>query len=101
MSSIVAAELYTWAYLQDDPTRILTAVETLLDNEVELLAYDQMCAEAFGKLRGELVPKGINISPMDLLIASVARAHNLTLVTHNVADFAAIPALRIVDWLAS
>lgn len=36
---------------------------------------------------------------MDLLIAATALVHNLTLVTHNVPDFANIPDLRVVDWL--
>jgi len=35
----------------------------------------------------------------DLLIASVALAHDLTLVTHNSADFPNIPNLRLEDWL--
>jgi len=33
------------------------------------------------------------------MIASVALAHDLTLVTHNTADFQRIPCLRLVDWL--
>jgi tRNA(fMet)-specific endonuclease VapC len=35
----------------------------------------------------------------DLMIASVALVHNLTLVTHNTADFQNIPGLRLDDWL--
>jgi tRNA(fMet)-specific endonuclease VapC len=34
-----------------------------------------------------------------LLIATVALVHNLTLVTHNTADFQNIPGLRLEDWL--
>ncbi len=99
--TIVAAELYTWAYKQDDPTKILTAIKTLLENEVEVLPYDEDCAIEFGKINGSLLRQGTTISPVDLLIASVARAHDLTLVTNNVADFAPIPDLQVVDWLAS
>lgn len=33
------------------------------------------------------------------MIASVAITHDLTLVTHNTADFANIPDLRLDDWL--
>ncbi len=44
--------------------------------------------------------KGHIVPQFDLLIASVALAHDLTLVTHNTADFARIPDLRIEDWLA-
>ena len=36
---------------------------------------------------------------MDLMIGSVALFHNLTLVTHNTADFQNIPGLRLDDWL--
>ncbi len=98
-SSIVVAELYTWAYIQDDPTKILLAIETLLHNEVTVLSYDKQCAEEFGKMRGALRRQGVTVSPVDLLIASVALANDLTLVTNNVADFERIPDLRIVDWL--
>jgi predicted nucleic acid-binding protein len=37
---------------------------------------------------------------MDLLIASTALIHGLTLVTHNLAHFVNVPGLTIVDWLA-
>jgi predicted nucleic acid-binding protein len=33
------------------------------------------------------------------MIASVVLDHNLTLVTHNTADFQNIPGLRPEDWL--
>jgi tRNA(fMet)-specific endonuclease VapC len=99
--SIVVAELYTWAYIQDDPAKILAAIETLLKHDVKVLPYDVSCAHVFGKLKGELRRQGITVSPIDLLIASVARTHDLTMVTHNVSDFSAIPDLRVVDWLAS
>ena len=99
--SIVVGELYTWAYIQDDPTKILAAIETLLKNEVTVLPFDENCAVVFGKLNGKLRRAGITVSPVDLLIASVAQTHDLTLVTNNLADFSAIPDLRVVDWLTS
>ena len=34
-----------------------------------------------------------------MLIAAVALHHNLTLVTHNTADYQDIPGLRLDDWL--
>ena len=98
---IVVAELYTWAYIQDDPTKIFAAIETLLEHDVKVLPYDESCACVFGKMNGELRRQGITISPIDLLIASVARTHDLTMVTHNVSDFSAIPELQVVDWLVS
>lgn len=35
----------------------------------------------------------------DLLIAAIALAHDLVLVTNNVGYFARVPELRIEDWL--
>ncbi len=32
------------------------------------------------------------------MIASIALAHGLILVTHNVAEFARVPGLRVEDW---
>jgi tRNA(fMet)-specific endonuclease VapC len=33
------------------------------------------------------------------MIATAALVHNLTMVTHNTADFQNIPGLRLDDWL--
>jgi tRNA(fMet)-specific endonuclease VapC len=40
-------------------------------------------------------PKGF----ADLSIAATALIYDLTLVTHNTADYVDIPDLRIEDWL--
>lgn len=40
----------------------------------------------------------IRIGEMDLRIAAIARANNITLVTRNKSDFSQVPGLRIVDW---
>jgi tRNA(fMet)-specific endonuclease VapC len=76
----------------------LTLIADLLQ-EVRVLDFDSACAEQFGRMRGTLLQKGISVSRTDLLIASVALVHNLTLVTHNIADYQNIPGLRLDDWL--
>ena len=60
--------------------------------------FDQPARE-FGKVKGELLQKGVSIPEVDLMIATAALVHNLTLVTHNTADFQNIPGLRLEDWL--
>jgi len=59
---------------------------------------DDLAAGYMFRRRGTL-KQGIGVSRMDLLIASVALANNLTLVTHNTADYRNIPGLRLDDWL--
>jgi tRNA(fMet)-specific endonuclease VapC len=46
-----------------------------------------------------LLRKGIVVDAADLMIASVALVHDLTLITNNTADFRSIPDLRLDDWL--
>jgi tRNA(fMet)-specific endonuclease VapC len=99
LPTLVLAELYVWAYRRPDPREFLEAIATFLKYDVEILGFDEASAEQFGKLRVELEGIGITISPMDLLIASVARAHDLTLVTHNTRHFQNVPNLRLEDWL--
>jgi predicted nucleic acid-binding protein len=36
----------------------------------------------------------------DLIIASIALAHGLTVVTHNSAEFSRVPGLSVEDWAA-
>lgn len=97
--TIVLAELYAGAYQRPNSARLLNQIRELVD-EFALLDFDARCAAEFGNVKAVLRPKRINIPPLDLAIASVALAHDLTLVTHNTADFQAIPGLRLEDWLA-
>jgi tRNA(fMet)-specific endonuclease VapC len=98
ISTITLSDLYTWAYKQDDPKLILDKVQDFL-RDVQVLPFDDVCAVELGKLRGGLLRKGIIISPVDLMIGSIALVHDLTMVTHNTADFQNIPGLRLDDWL--
>jgi tRNA(fMet)-specific endonuclease VapC len=97
--TIVLGELYTWAYHRKSPSSIIRRIENDLLPDVGILDYDSDCAKEFGRVRGQLLQQGIPVSRVDLMIASVALVHNLTLVTHNTADFQNIPGLRLADWL--
>lgn len=65
---------------------------------VASLPFDDSCAEHYGEIRADLVSRGQPIGENDLLIASVTRAHDLTLVTHNTGEFSRVPGLKIEDW---
>lgn len=64
------------------------------------LPFDDACAEQYGAIRADLAARGRPIGENDLLISSVARAHDLILVTHNTGEFSRVPGLRIEDWEA-
>ncbi len=96
--TIVLGELYAGAYHVANPSPLLLKITDLLI-DVQVLDFDQDCAESFGKIRGSLLRKGISIPTADLMIAAVALVHDLTLVTNNIADFRHVPGLRVDDWL--
>ena len=62
--------------------------------------FDDECAASYGLLRVELERAGTPIGPNDLRIAATALAHDLVLVTHNVAEFSRVAGLRFEDWEA-
>lgn len=66
---------------------------------MQILPYDKACAMLYGKIQGMLNRAGMRRSEIDLMIACVALTNDLTLVTHNTADFQNIPNLRIEDWI--
>ncbi len=98
--TIVLAELYAWAFGRSDPRSILGPLEELSAQQ-EVLPFDVESARRFGELRVLLSRGGVNVDSVELMIASVARAQDLTLVTDNTRHFAPIPGLRLVNWLDS
>ncbi len=55
----------------------------------------------YGPIRANLERAGKLIGGNDLLIASIALANGLTLVSHNVSEFSRVPGLVVEDWEAA
>lgn len=51
------------------------------------LPFDEASAEEYGRIRADLASLGKPIGPNDLMIAAIALANRLTLVTNNTAEF--------------
>ena len=100
IATIVLGELYTWAFHRKDPSWLIAKIENDLLTDVTVFDFDSDCAMRFGKVRGQLLQQGISVSRVDLMIASMALAHDLTLVTDNTKHFDQVPGLRLVNWLA-
>jgi tRNA(fMet)-specific endonuclease VapC len=95
--SIVLAELYFGAWHSARREANLTLVSRFA-GEFSSLAFDLTAAEVYGRIRSELSIRGEPIGPNDLLIASIALANGLSLVTHNLREFQRVPGLELEDW---
>ncbi|HJT77622.1 MAG TPA: type II toxin-antitoxin system VapC family toxin [Gemmataceae bacterium] len=62
------------------------------------IPFEDQAAEEYGKLRAYLAASGQLIGPNDLMIAAIALANGLTLVTHNTSEFSRVPGLALEDW---
>ncbi|HRD65594.1 MAG TPA: type II toxin-antitoxin system VapC family toxin [Candidatus Competibacter sp.] len=95
--SVVKAELRYGAYKSQQTETTLRAQDILL-SQLHSLPFDDAAAEIYGQIRAALERAGTPIGANDLLIAAIARAHQLTLVTHNTAEFCRVPGLVVEDW---
>ena len=98
VSSVTVAELWYGAEKSADPERKREAWATVLA-PFQVVAFDRGAAAHHGRIRYLL--RRTPIGERDLLIASIALAYDLTLVTHNTAEFSRVPHLRVEDWVAS
>ena len=95
--SVVKAELLYGAYRSSrraDNLRLLA----LLFQQFESLPFDDAAAEDCGRIRADRAAQGTPIGPNDLMIAAIALANNLILVTHNTREFARVAGLILEDW---
>ncbi|MEI6302339.1 MAG: type II toxin-antitoxin system VapC family toxin [Betaproteobacteria bacterium] len=65
---------------------------------LQSLPFDDRCAHDYGVIRADLAAQGTPIGANDLMIAAIARAHDLILVTHNTKEFSRVAGLRVEDW---
>jgi tRNA(fMet)-specific endonuclease VapC len=73
--------------------RFQHSIQTM--DKLPILPFDEEAANLFE----ELLRQRPRVGTMDLKIAAICLAHDATLLTRNVADFRAVPALRVENWL--
>lgn len=95
--SVVKAELLRGAHRYDNSAVRFAILHTLFSRH-QSLPFDDTAAEFYGRIRHALESSGQVIGAMDMLIAAIALANNLILVTHNTAEFSRIPSLLLEDW---
>jgi tRNA(fMet)-specific endonuclease VapC len=95
--SVVKTELFYGAMRSNNPNRTLERQQNFLGRFVSLPFGDE-AALIGGQVRARLASSGTPIGSYDLLIAAIALAHNLTLVTHNIREFERAERLLLEDW---
>jgi tRNA(fMet)-specific endonuclease VapC len=63
-----------------------------------ILAFDDLDAIPYGRLKTNLKRNGNLIGPIDMLLAAQAVSKGLILVTNNTKEFERIEGLKIEDW---
>ena len=98
LSAITVAELYFGARKSKASKKNLAIVKKFV-SPFEIIPFDEFACPYYATIRNKLEAEGQPIGPMDLLIATIAYAHKLTLVTNNEKEFKRIKGLDIENWL--
>ena len=98
ITAISVAELTHGASKSARVEENLAQLDILLATLI-ILPFDEAAARHFGALKATLERSGNRLADLDLQIASIALANDLSLITHNTRHFARILGLRLDDWL--
>jgi tRNA(fMet)-specific endonuclease VapC len=98
-SIVVACELRFGAKRKGSDA-LTDRVEQLLA-ALTVLPLDEPADQHYAEIRAALESAGMPIGNHDLFIAAHARSRGMTLVTHNVREFARVPGLQVDDWLTA
>ncbi len=65
--------------------------------KAQVLGFNEAAADIYSELRH----RRVRVGAMDLRIAAIAIANQMTLLTRNTVDFERVPNLLIEDWTVS
>ena len=94
---ITATELYFGAYNSNKIEQNLKTAENFIQS-ITVLPLSNDTLKKFGQLKAQFRKAGTPVADFDLLIASVAIAKNLILVTNNTRHYQRITGLNLDNW---
>jgi tRNA(fMet)-specific endonuclease VapC len=94
---ITVTELYFGAYNSNKIEQNLKTAENFIQS-IAVLPLSNDTLKKFGQLKAQLRKLGTPVADFDLLIASVAIAQNLILVTNNTRHYQKITGLNLENW---
>jgi len=93
----VLFELLTGAFKAQNPSSQFSRLKEI-EKRLMVLPFDLESARQAAQTRAHLERCGTPIGNVDTLIAGIALAHDLTLVTRNTREFDRVPELRVENW---
>ncbi len=97
ISDVTLFELAYGAEKYDQPQQRMAIIEAFAAR-LELLPFNSRAAFHAGQIRATLERKGQMIGAYDVMIAGIARAQGLILVTNNLREFERVEGLRVERW---
>ena len=96
-TAINAFELFYGAYKSNQRLTNVEKTKALLER-VDVLPFELDSSERAGEILAELSARGDSIDFRDAMIAGIARANGLSLVTRNKEHFARVKELKVELW---
>jgi tRNA(fMet)-specific endonuclease VapC len=97
LCTVVQAELLFGGLRSQHPDKTLAKQRQFIQL-FQVLPFDAPAAEHYAVIRADLTNKGTLIGGNDLMIAAIALANDLILVTHNTREFGRVTGLKLEDW---
>jgi tRNA(fMet)-specific endonuclease VapC len=97
INPIILCELYKGSVHSQVTERRLGFINSLLQR-VDLLEFNEHACRLFGEDYLKLKRSGKLIKDADLMIATICKAHNYTLITSDKKHFENIPGLKVEVW---
>jgi hypothetical protein len=103
ISAVTLGELFKGASHHPDENR-RRKLTAWLEEELQvafhgrILALDSLAARTWGRIQGEALRQGTPLPILDSMIAAIAQAHGLVVVTRNTRDFSRTGAQIFNPW---
>ena len=97
ISAVTYAELVHRVEKSQAVEKNRVALALLLAN-IEIMDFDSLAAESYGKVRADLEKAGTPIGSLDMMIAGHAKSKGYIVVTNNTKEFERVKGLKIENW---
>jgi tRNA(fMet)-specific endonuclease VapC len=99
VSTITVAEAWTGCLRSSESDRLASLWTAFLEPFAgRILPFGEAAAKEYGAIRADLEQRGVMIGDRDCMIAAIALARRLTLVTRNVRELRRVRGLKVADW---